>query len=324
MKKILLFLFSISLFACSNTQKNRDVPVIGFLDAFEDATIAQAKEGFFASLKKNGFSEDQGTIKVLYRNAQGDIPTLVQACDYFISEKVDLIATNTTLSTITTVQKTKDIPIFMMVSPSPALAKLTDNKGAAPKNLFGVYETLEYIDTSVALIKMVFPKVKKIGAIYNQSEPQSISALNHLKKQAEILNMEIIALPANNSSETQLVVQSLLNEKIDAFFALPDNTVFASFEVLYKSCDNAKIPVFTSEAGLVKRGALAAFGADMYQWGFQAGQQAAKFLKTKNTKGLKPELVRVRKRVFNRAIAKKFSNANKQHQKIQTDTTQNI
>ena len=74
-------------------------------------------------------------------------------------------------------------------------------------------------------------------------------------------------------------------------------------EVIVKSCDEAKVPVFTSEEGLVKRGAVAAFGADMYQWGYQSGVQAAFYLKTKSTAGLKPEIVKVRRRVFNKAKA---------------------
>src|SRR4030095_9997117 len=116
-------------------------------DAFEDETIARAKQGFFDALKKDGYSEDSGTIKIIYRNAQGDIPNLTQAVDYFISEKVSMIAANATLATITAAQKTKEIPICMMVAPTPEMARLTDAQGNAPKNLFGVYETLAYIDT---------------------------------------------------------------------------------------------------------------------------------------------------------------------------------
>ena len=81
--------------------------------------------------------------------------------------------------------------------------------------------------------------------------------------------------------------KSLLCKNIDAFFANPDNTVFASFETILKSCNQANVPIFTSEAGLVQRGAVAAFGADIYQWGYQAGEQAAQFLKTHKTDGLK-------------------------------------
>jgi putative ABC transport system substrate-binding protein len=157
------------------------------------------------------------------------------------------------------------------------------------------------------LIHSVLPSVKKLGAIYNQSEPQSVMALEKIQQRCEALGIEIISQPVNNSSETQLVVESLLNKNIDAFFALPDNVVFASFEVIAKSCGDKKVPIFTSEEGLVKRGALAAFGADMYQWGYQSGLQAAQFLKTKSLDGLKPEIVNVRRKVYNAKVAKRFS-----------------
>ena len=90
------------------------------------------------------------------------------------------------------------------------------------------------------------------------------------------------------------------------FFALPDNVIFSSFETVVKSCNDKNIPIITSEAGLVSRGALASFGADMYQWGYQSGVQAAKFLKEKSTKNLQPQLVNNRKKVMNEQVAKQF------------------
>ena len=298
-------LFLITLFGCSS-QQNKNVNVIGYLDLLEDETLAQARKGFFVALKENGFSDSEKNLKIIYRNAHGDQPTLLQACDYLISQNPVLIATNPTLPTIMTVQKTKTIPLFMMVAPRPDIAGLTDKSGNSPANLFGVYETLDYIDTSVMLIHSVLPSVKKIGTIYNQSEPQSVMALNKIKNECAILGIEIVSQPVNNSSETQLVVEALLNKNVDVFFALPDNVVFASFEVIAKSCRDKNIPIFTSEEGLVKRGALAAFGADMYQWGYQSGQQAAQFLKTKSLEVLKPEIVKVRRRVYNDEQAKRY------------------
>ena len=50
-----------------------------------------------------------------------------------------------------------------------------------------------------------------------------------------------------------------------------------------------------------------AFGADIYQWGYQAGQQAAHYLKTHSTAGLQPEMVKIRKRVYNPNAAKRFN-----------------
>jgi len=303
MKKIPgIILLLVLLTSCANESKKK-IPVVGFLDFIEDPTIALAKQGFLDALRIHGFSEADSSMELIYSNAQGDIPTLGQACDMLISKKCDLIASNVTLSTITAVQRTKKIPVFMIVSPRPDLAGLTDKQGNAPANLYGVYETLDYIDTAINLITELMPAAKKIGTIYNQSEPQSEAAFTVLKNKCTKIGLQLESLPVNSSAESQLVTQALLAKGIDVFFALPDNVIFASFETIAKSCNDANVPIFTSEAGLVKRGAVASFGADFYAWGYQSGEQAAHFLVTKSLTALKPEIVAFRKKVYNPAVA---------------------
>ena len=304
--KFLVFAFFLFIFyGC--TQKN-NLPTVAFIDAFEDNTIGKAKQGFFDALKKNGFSEDQKTINLIYRNAQGSDITLNQIVQYFKTQKPTLIATCPTTPTIATLQNIKDIPVFMMVAPIPSLMKLNNDKGNAPSNLFGVGDDVNYIDSSFALIPQLLSQKKalKVGLIYSQSQPQSMDALNRIKMLATNKNIELIALPVNASSDAQLVTQALLSKQIDAFFALPDNVVFASFETINKACNNAKVPIFTSESGLVSRGAVAAYGADIYQWGYQAGEQAAQFLRLKTTANLHWEMVNIRKKVYNPNAAKSF------------------
>jgi putative tryptophan/tyrosine transport system substrate-binding protein len=308
-RKWLLFSFFILCTACHDGKKS-DIPVIGFADAFQDNTIEQAKTGFFDALVKDGFDEKKGTLKVIYRNAQGNIPTLTQIIRYFVSQQVTLIATNPSLSTITAIQNSKEIPIFMMVSPTPDLMKINDSSGHAPRNLLGVGETLDYIDTSFLLIpKLIKPKSGRltVGMIYNQSEPQSVEAMDRIRKLAADNNINLIYLPVNATADVQLVTASLLSKNIDVFFANPDNIVFESFETIIQSCNQKNIPVFTSEAGLVERGALAAYGADIYQWGYQAGKEAALYLKTKSMDSLHWEMVMVRKKVYNPTAAKKYN-----------------
>jgi putative tryptophan/tyrosine transport system substrate-binding protein len=303
-----MLLLALSMNGCGE-REDQDIPVIGFADAFEDETLSLARDGFFQALEDNGFSEEQQNLKVIQRNAQGDIPALSQIMNYFIAQKVTLIAANPTITTITAVQKTADIPVFMMVAGTPENMQLTDKEGKAPGNLFGVAETLDYIDTSFLMIaSLISPKNAqlKIGMIYNQAEPQSVSALERIQSVAKSNNMEVIAMPVNSSADAQMVTQALLSKGIDAFFANPDNTVFASFETILKNCQGKGVPVFSSEAGLVSRGAVAAFGADIYQWGYQSGVQAAQFLKSGQTEGLSIEIVKVRKRVFNKAAAEAF------------------
>ncbi len=309
MRLLSILLLSLFMLSCSGSTPS-DVPVVGFVDGFEDETLDQARQGFYDALAAGGFSESDSTVQIIYRNAQGNIPTLTQIVQYFISEKVDLMATNPTLSTITAVQKTRDIPIFQMVASDPSIVGLTDADGSVPPNLFGVKEILAYIDTSFTLIPaIVQPKGSQlvVGMIYNQAEPQSVDALNRIKELADELGVRLEALPVNTSADAQLVTRSLLSRNIDAFFANPDNTVFASFETILAACNDGNVPIFTSEAGLVSRGAVAAYGADIYQWGYQAGEQAARYLTNGTTDGLSLEMVKVRRHVYNAAAANRFS-----------------
>jgi putative ABC transport system substrate-binding protein len=306
MKKYII----ISLLLLSGcVQKKSAVPVVGFVDAFQDNTIAQAKDGFIDALKKNGFDEKTGNIKILYRNAQGNIPTLTQIVNYFISEPVDLIAANASLSAITAIQKTRTVPVFMMVAPTPTLMKVLDQNGNPPSNLLGVGENLDYIDTSFLLIPRILnptgnsEKTISVGMLFNQSEPQSVEAIDRIRQLSGKNHINLVALPVNSSADVQLVTAALLNKNINAFFANPDNTVFASFESIEKQCKQGKVPIFTSEAGLVSRGALVAYGADIYKWGFQAGEQAAAWLLSTDKKGFQWEMVRLRKKVYNPSVA---------------------
>lgn len=296
------------LVSCQSSRQD-GVPVIGFVEAFEDATIAQARQGFVDALRDSGYSEESGTVHVIYRNAQGDASTLNQIVSYFNSERVDLIGTSTTLATMATIQRTRAIPVFMSVTAMPQILGLTDTSGEPPANLFGTGENLAYIDTSFAIMTdMIRPRGEQltVGMIYNQSEPQSVDAYKRLNDLSAKLGVRLVARPLNSSSDAQLVVRSLLTDDIDVFFANPDNTVFAAFEVILKNCDDRGVPIFTSESGLVARGAVAAFGADIYQWGYQTGAQAAAYLKIGLTDDLGVEMVRIRKRVFNPQAAEKF------------------
>lgn len=307
MPMLMLLSLLTMLIACGEPQS--DLPSLGFVDAFEDNTIEKAKMGFLAALKDAGYAEEDGTLELTYRNAQGDIPTLTQIVKYLIAQEVDLMATSPSLSTIAAIQNTKTIPIFMMVAPTPELMKVQDETGADPPNLYGIAENLAYIDTSFSIIpKLIEPKGEKlrIGLLYNQSEPQSVDAFERLEGLANAMNIELVARPVNATVDVPLVTGALLNAGIDAFFANPDNTIFGSFENIIKACNEAEVPVFTSEAGLVDRGAVAAYGADLYQWGYQAGQQAAAFLKAGSAEGMNWEMVKVRKKVYNPASAERF------------------
>jgi putative ABC transport system substrate-binding protein len=162
------------------------------------------------------------------------------------------------------------------------------------------------------LMKTLVPDIQSLAVLYNMAEVQSVLALKRMKVLCEALHINLTSRGINQSSEVQQAMLSMLQESPDAFFALPDNSVFAAFETIVRTCDKKNIPVFTSESGLVKRGALAAYGADMYRWGYQSGEQMAAYLKNPSVLP-KPVLLKGRIKMMNRKQAAHF--------KLQADST---
>lgn len=292
--------------SCKQDKTTDDKFKIGFVEAFEDPTLEDAKRGFFEGLKQGGYSVEKGNIEVIEKNAQGDFAALVQAIDNLSISGVDLLATSASITTITAVKKIKETPLFMMVAPEPGLAGLLDLSGKSPKNLYGVYERLAYIDTSFHLIKEVMPDIKVLGISYNPSESQSTAAFEHMKNLAADAGLKLESVAISNSSETAQAITALTEKGVEAFFAMPDNTIFASFELIIKICHSKMIPVFSSESGLVNRGAVCAYGADLFLWGKQSGGLAAKFLSGERSQDSLLQEVKVRNRVFNRKTAERF------------------
>lgn len=301
------FIFVFYFNSCTDSNKDDDIPVIGYVDAFEDETMDQAMQGWKQALKDSGYVADSN-IKIIYRNAQGNIPTLNQIISYYKQQSVDAIVSCPSIATIAAVQNTRDIPVFMLVSPEPRLINLQVNGSQPDSLLYGVGENLDYIDSSLQMIKTLLHNDQslRIGMIFNQSEPQSVEALKRIQKHAKECNMMIIAKPVNSSADLHITTQALLDEDIDAFFANPDNTVFSGFEVILKNCNNRNVPVFTSESGLVARGAVAAYGADIYEWGYQCGTLLVRYLDRQNDKQNFYELVKVRNKVYNPDAAIKY------------------
>jgi putative tryptophan/tyrosine transport system substrate-binding protein len=286
------------LVGCSRGSKP-GTPVVGFLDFVQDNTLAQAREGFIAALDEHGFSEKKGTINFVYRCAQGDQPTLILACKDLVSQHPVLIATCPTLSTIVAAHETRDIPILMMVSPRPDIVGLTRADGTFQSNLLGAYETLDYLKRAPVVIHEWTPEVRKVGLVYNPAEPQSVLALKVIRKAFAEQGLILDVAPVNSSTDAVMVAQAQIARGVQAFFAMPDSTVFASFAGIKKVCDEAHLPIFSSESGLVARGALAAYGADFYAWGRQVGEQAAGILEKGDASAVHLEMVKVRKLVFN-------------------------
>ena len=93
-------------------------------------------------------------------------------------------------------------------------------------------------------------------------------------------NINVVESTVSNVNDIQQAAQSLVG-KFDAVYAPTDNVIASAMPTLVAITDEAKIPVFCGEGGMVKAGGLATVGIDYYKLGLQTGAMAARILSGK-------------------------------------------
>ena len=77
------------------------------------------------------------------------------------------------------------------------------------------------------------------------------------------------------SGEVQQAADSL---DVDAFYVPTDNTVVSALESIIQVAETKQVPVIAAEGDSVERGALATYGLDYEQLGYQTGEMAVRIL----------------------------------------------
>ncbi len=270
---ILICLICVFMFGCARKEEGK-LYTIGFVQMTEDPLLDEAQKGVVDYLREEGFVEGKN-IHIDFQNAQGELSNIPLILRKFISDKADMIITNTTPCMVAAAGNVKDIPIVFTVSFSPEQLKMK-----RPSNLTGVYDPFLMVDF-VKLIKRTMPSLKKAGLPYNLSEPNARLAAEHLEQELNKQGIELVEMPVYSSSDVLQAAGALANKKVGALIVAADNTVYTAFGSVVKIAEERKIPLFVTEPSQVKRGASAGVGVDFYQWGRESGKIAAQIIKGK-------------------------------------------
>jgi putative ABC transport system substrate-binding protein len=114
--RLILAVILTLLAACGSTAGGR--PVIGYAQISSTAPLDDARDGFFRALADSGFIPDS-TIKVIERNAQGDIATLMLIMNEFKQRGVDYVATVSSVATQAAMRVISSQPIVFGAVANP-------------------------------------------------------------------------------------------------------------------------------------------------------------------------------------------------------------
>jgi putative tryptophan/tyrosine transport system substrate-binding protein len=196
----------------------------------------------------------------------------------------------------------KQIPIIFSSVTDPVDARIVSNLKNHKERITGVSDfvppTREFMT-----FKKILPGLKRLGIIYNPGEPNSVSLVKEMQKEASVQGIQLQIASANNSAAVVDATSSLI-DKVDAIFINNDNTALSAFDAIVKVATNNHIPVFVSDTDMIERGALAAFGPNQYQIGREVGKIIIKVLNGENPESIHVQFPKEVELYLNLKVAK--------------------
>lgn len=283
-KVLVLGALAASLVACSGDKKaeKEDGKIkIGAIQYIEHVSLDNALKGFEDRLKEEGIEAE-----VEVENLQGDQALTTTAPKKFEGEDYKLVYAISTPAAqgAKTALPNKNI-IYSAVT-DPVEAGLIEAPDKIT-NITGVNDAVSAKAQIESFLK-IYPDIKTIGTIFSTNEANSKVQVEALEKACGELGLKLESVGINNINDIGQAL-STLTGKIDAYYALTDNTVASAGPIVAEHLLKDKVPSISAEEGQVSKGLLMSEGVDYYEHGRQAADLAIKILKGEDIKNIHAE-----------------------------------
>ena len=267
----------ISLIGCGSNIKNvgnnsgENLYTIGINQLADNPALDDARKGFEDGLKELGVN-----AKIVYQNAQGDVPNSLMIAQKFVKDEVDLIYAIATPAVQSTKQATSDIPILFSAVTDPVKSEIVDDWEDVGGNITGTSDLADAA-SQLKMFKEIDPNIKTIGILYNTGESNSAIQIEEVEKLAPSEGLNVITVGVSSVNEIPQAIDSLLN-KVDAMYNLSDSMIAGAVELVStKLIERNTISVSTEETQ-VNGGLLVTNGLSYYDLGKQTAVMAKEIL----------------------------------------------
>ena len=245
-----------------------------------------AVEGLKDGLREQGFREGLN-LAFDIRFTEGDPGKTKRAAAALVNTAIDLIFTSNEAATKAALEATRRIPIVFTLVGDPVAAGIVRKLSRPGGNATGISgRSTELVRKRLEILKSLAPTLRRVWAIYYAGDPSSLAAIQTAREVAPVLSLELLPRPVRTAQEVVSVLQSV--HRNDGLLPPPLAILDIPVSVLEASLSR-RIPAVFHSAFWVRYGALASYGADYYDEGFQAARLVAKILRGASTSDLPVE-----------------------------------
>lgn len=251
MKKLIAMLLTL-VFTLSFAYAD-DMIHVGIIQMADNHAFTDMREGFIDHMRELGYDESRMTFT--YRNALGDMTTLVANCEAALDDGIDVAVTIATPPTQAFCNLDSGVPQFFISVSNPVGAGVIADMTHPNMNATGTSNAIP-VEEMFKLADQLTPGCQVFGLLYCQSEINSVTTANQAKAYMDANGLEYVEQVVTNVAEVQMAVDVLL-ETVDAIFVPNDSVIQTAMSVVADSAAEMGVPVYGSSAVMVQSGAFA-------------------------------------------------------------------
>jgi putative tryptophan/tyrosine transport system substrate-binding protein len=224
-------------------------------------------DGLRAGLKQLGLEEGKQFVLAI-RDWKGDAKAAEDAAKKFEQEKVDLIYTTSTNSTIAARRATTEIPIVFCAGTDPVVLGLVDSFAKPGGRLTGVYHpSTDLTAKRLEIPKEIVPKLRRVVTFYDPRRPTAIESSKLAREAAQQMGLQLVERHVATPEELQAGVRALKAGEVDAFLAVSDPIADNEAQFIIDTAKVKRLPTMFDFLSQVAKGGLASYAVSFQEMG---------------------------------------------------------
>jgi ABC-type uncharacterized transport system substrate-binding protein len=241
-------------------------------------------DGLRVGLKQLGFEEGE-QYALAIRDWQGDAKAAEEVARKFEQEKVNLIYTTSTNSTIAARRATAEIPIIFCAGTDPVVVGLVDSFANPGGRLTGVYSlTTDLTGKRLEILKEIVPKLRRVVTFYDPRRTTTIESAKQAREAARQMGLQLVERHFASVEELRAGVRALKAGEVDAYLAMAEPMAINQSQLIIDTAKAKRLPTMHNFLSEVLKGGLASYNVNLHE----VGRVSAKYVQRILT-GVKPK-----------------------------------
>lgn len=262
----LAFFLSATAPRAVDAQRPEKLYRIGMLERTSMAINAANVDGFRQGLRELGYVEGR-SFTIEYRSADGGDERFPGLATELVRLKVDLLLTRGTPAALAAKSATGTIPVVIVGVGDPVGQNVVASLARPGGNITGLSAAVTDIyPIRVQLLKELVPKMTRVAALFNMSNPASPPQWNRVETAARSLGIEPQLLDVRTAEAIERAFDSAQRQRADALIVGLDTLTQANQRVIVDLAARRRLPAIYASTEFI--GGLITYGVhypDMYR-----------------------------------------------------------